>query len=207
MLADFARGAGDLLDRTGSAAGGTLRSKKGDFVLTIDPARTGGTDVRIVVEAKDRQMSGRAIREELREAKENRAAAVAVAVFGPDHAPAGIAPFDVRAGDVYCVIDPANPDAATLDAAIRLARLHAIASLRDAASEIDGEAIRAGLAAIRAELEALKGIKATLTSIAGAVASGLARRDRDASSRGSRTPRRRSGDPPRRRTSRTGGGG
>src|SRR6478672_12392330 len=146
MLADFARGAGDLLDRTGSAAGGTLRSKKGDFVLTIDPARTGGTDVRIVVEAKDRQMSGRAIREELREAKENRAAAVAVAVFGPDHAPAGIAPFDVRAGDVYCVIDPANPDPATLDAAIRLARLHAIASLRDAASEIDGEAIRAGLA-------------------------------------------------------------
>src|SRR4051812_7698333 len=53
MLADFARGAGDLLDRTGSAAGGTLRSKKGDFVLTIDPARTAGTDVRIVVEAKD----------------------------------------------------------------------------------------------------------------------------------------------------------
>ena len=69
------------------------------------------------------------------------------------------------------MIDPANPDPATLDAAIRLARLHAIASLRDAASEIDGEAIRAGLAAIRAELEALKGIKATLTSIAkGAVA-------------------------------------
>ena len=56
-------------------------------MLTIDPARTGGTDVRIVIEAKDRQMSGRAIREELREAKENRAAAVAVAVFGPDHAP------------------------------------------------------------------------------------------------------------------------
>jgi hypothetical protein len=171
MLADVARGAGDLLDRTGSAAGGTLRSKKGDFVLTIDPARTAGTDLRIVVEAKDRAMSGRAIREELREAKENRAAAVAVAVFGPDHAPAGIAPFDVRAGDVYCVIDPANPDPATLDAAIRLARLHAIASLRDAAAEIDGEAIRVALAAVRAELDALKGIKATLTSIAkGAIA-------------------------------------
>ena len=166
MLADMARGSGDLFDRTGAEAGGVLRSKKGDFVLTIDPARTGGTDVRIVVEAKDRAMSGRAIREELREAKENRAAAVAVAVFGPDHAPAGIAPFDVRAGDVYCVIDPANPDPATLEAAIRLARLHAIAGLRDAAAEIDGEAVRAALAAVRAELEALKGIKATLTSIA-----------------------------------------
>jgi hypothetical protein len=158
MLADVARGAGDLLDRTGAEAGGVLRSKKGDFVLTIDPARTGGTDVRIVVEAKDRAMSGRAIREELREAKENRAAAVAVAVFGPDHAPAGI--------DVYCVIDPADPDPATLDAAIRLARLHAIAGLREAAAEIDGEAIRTALASVRAELEAFRGIKATLTSIA-----------------------------------------
>jgi hypothetical protein len=166
MLADVARGAGDLLDRTGSEAGGVLRSKKGDFVLTIDPARTGGADVRVVVEAKDRAMSGRAIRDELRQAKENRAAAVAVAVFGPEHAPAGIAPFDVRAGDVYCVIDPADPDPTTLDAAIRLARLHAIAGLRDAASEIDGEAIRMALAAVRTELEAIKGIKATLTSIA-----------------------------------------
>ena len=166
MLADVARGAGDLLDRTGSEAGGVLRSKKGDFVLTIDPARTGGADVRVVIEAKDRAMSGRAIRDELRQAKENRAAAVAVAVFGPDHAPAGIAPFDVRAGDVYCVIDPANPDPTTLDAAIRLARLHAIAGLRNAAAEIDGEAIRAALSAVRTELEAIKGIKATLTSIA-----------------------------------------
>ena len=111
-------------------------------------------------------MSARAIRDELRQAKENRAAAVAVAVFGPDHAPSGIAPFDVRAGDVYCVIDPASPDPAILDAAIRLARLHAIAGLRDAAAEIDGEAIRAALAAVRTELEAIKGIKSTLTAIA-----------------------------------------
>ena len=122
-----------------------LRSKKGDFVLTIDPARAGGADLRIVVEAKDRAMSLRAIRDELREAKENRGAAVAVVVFSPDHAPPGIAPFDVRAGDVYCVVDPADPDPATLDAAVRLARLHALAGLRDTAAEIDSEAIRAAL--------------------------------------------------------------
>ena len=165
MLADVARGAGDLLDRTGSEAGGVLRSKKGDFVITIDPGRAGGADLRIVVEAKDRAMSLRAIRDELREAKENRGAAVAVVVFSPDHAPPGIAPFDVRAGDIYCVIDPADPDPATLDAAIRLARLHALAGLRDTAAEIDSEAIRAALGAVRAELEAIKGIKSTLTAI------------------------------------------
>ena len=166
FLADVARGSGDLLDRTGGSAGDVMRSKKGDFVLTIDPARTGGADLRVVVEAKDRPMSGRAIREELREAKENRAAAVGLVVFTPAHAPAGIAPFDVRAGDVYCVVDPSAPDAATLEAAVRLARLLAIATLREAVAEIDGEAIRVALAGVRAELDAIKGMKATLTSIA-----------------------------------------
>ncbi len=166
ILADLARGSGDLLDRTGGETGELLRSKKGDFVVTVNPDRTGGADVRVVVEAKDRPMSGRAMREELREAKENRAAAVALVVFSPAHAPAGIAPFDIRAGDVYCVIDPAAPDAATLEAALRLARLLAIASRREIEAEIDVEAVRSALTAVRAELDALKGIKSTLTSIA-----------------------------------------
>ena len=166
MLADVTRGSGDLLDRTGGETGELLRSKKGDFVVTICGDRTGGAEARVVVEAKDRAMSGRAMREELREAKENRAAAVALVVFTPAHAPTGIAPFDIRAGDVYCVIDPAAPDPATLEAALRLARLLAIASLRDLEAELDVEAVRAALAGVRAELEALKGIKATLTSIA-----------------------------------------
>ena len=166
MLADVARGAGDLVDRTGGETGETLRSKKGDFVVTVNPAQTGGVDLRIVVEAKDRPMSGRAIRDELREAKENRAAAVGLVVFSPAHAPAGIAPFDVRAGDVYCVVDPAAPDPATLEAALRLARLLALAGLREIEAEIDVEAVRAAMAGVRAELEALKGIKAMLTSIA-----------------------------------------
>jgi ribosomal 50S subunit-associated protein YjgA (DUF615 family) len=172
MLADVARGSGDLIDRTGCETGELLRSKKGDFVVTVDPGRTGGADVRVVVEAKDRAMSVRSIREELREAKQNRAAAVGLVVFSPAHAPSGIAPFDVRAGDVYCVVDPSDPDRATLEAAFRLARLLAIASLREVAAEVDVEAIRAALAAVRAELDALKGIKATLTSISTS-ASGL----------------------------------
>ena len=166
LLGDLTRGSGDLLDRTGGEIGELLRSKKGDFVVTLNPSQTGGADVRVVVEAKDRAMSGRSMREELREAKENRCAQVGLVVFSPAHAPTGIAPFDVRAGDVYCVIDPAAPDLATLEAALRLARLLAIASLREVEAEIDAEAIRAALAGVRAELEALKGIKATLTSIA-----------------------------------------
>jgi hypothetical protein len=178
MLGDLARGCGDLLDRTSGEAGDVLRSKKGDFVLTVNPASAGGADLRIVVEAKDRPMSGRAMRDELREAKENRAAAVGLVVFTPAHAPTGIAPFDVRAGDVYCVVDPAATETATLEAAVRLARLLALASLREHDAEMDGEAVRAALAGVRAELDAIKGIKATLTSIANSSANVQACLDR-----------------------------
>jgi hypothetical protein len=178
ILADLARGAGDLLDRTVDEAGDTMRSKKGDFVLTLNPALARGSDLRIVIEAKDRRVSGREMREELREAKTNRSAAVALVVFTPAHAPTGIAPFDLRAGDVYCVLDPAAPDAATLEAALRLARLLALNTLRETETEVDVASIGTALAGIREQLEMIKGLKAQLTSISGAaggVSNGLDR--------------------------------
>lgn len=165
MLAEMARGTGDLVDRTTDEQGDVIRSKKGDFVITVDPGLTRGADLRIVVEAKDRAVSGRAMRDELREAKTNRGAAVALVVFTPTHAPAGIAPFDIRSGDVYCVVDPDAPDVATLEAAVRLARLHALASLREAEVEVDAAAIGTALTGIREQLELVRGLKSTLTSI------------------------------------------
>jgi hypothetical protein len=165
MLADLARGAGDLLDRTGTDAGAMMKSKKGDFVLTLDTRVARGCDVRVVIEAKDRPMSMRAIREELREARENRGAAVAVVVFTPAHAPSGVAPFNLVGDDVYCVIDPDAPEPATLEAAIRLARLLALASLVEHEVDVDAAAIGAALTAIREQLEVVRSLKAQLTSI------------------------------------------
>jgi len=165
MLADLARGAGDLLDRTGTDAGALMKSKKGDFVLTLDARVARGCDVKVVIEAKDRPMSMRAMRDELREAKENRGAAVAVVVFTPAHAPAGVGPFNLVGDDVYCVIDPDSPEPATLEAAIRLARLLALASLVEREVEVDAAAIGAALTAIREQLEIVRSLKAQLTSI------------------------------------------
>jgi len=165
LLGEIARGANDLLERTGTDAGDAGRSKKGDFVLTLDPAVTRGAELRIVVEAKDRRISGREMRDELREARTNRDAAVGLVVFTPAHAPAGIAPFDVRAGDVFCVIDPADPEPATLEAAVRLARLLALASLREREAEVDAAAIGEALTGIREQLEAIRAMKVQLTSI------------------------------------------
>src|SRR6187431_1935752 len=168
MLGEIARGAGDLLDRTGFETGSTLKSKKGDFVLTVDARVARGCDLKVVIEAKDRPMSMRAMRDELREARENRGAAVAVAVFTPAHAPTGVAPFAVVAGDVYCVIDPEAPEPATLEAAIRLARLLALASLAEREVDVDAVAIGSALAAIREQLEVVRQLKSQLTSISNA---------------------------------------
>ena len=165
MLGEIARGANDILERCGNDAGDAGRSKKGDFVLTLDADVCRGADLRVVIEAKDRKVSGREMRDELRAAKNNRDAAAALVVFTPAHAPAGIAPFDVRAGDVYAVIDPASPDVATLQAAVRLARLLALASLRESEAEVDLAEVVASLTAIREALETVRGLKVQLTSI------------------------------------------
>jgi hypothetical protein len=165
LLGEISRGSGDMLERTGTETGATIASKKGDFVLTLNPEATAGCEVRLVVECKDRYVSGRAMRDELREAKSNRDAAVALVVFTAAHAPTGIAPFDVRAGDVYCVVDPAAPDAATLEAAVRLARLLALQTLRERDVEVDAAAIAAALNGVREQLEMLRSLKVSLTSI------------------------------------------
>ena len=165
LLGDLARGSGDLLERIGTETGSLIGSKKGDFVLTLNAEATAGAELRIVVECKDRYVSGRAMRDELREAKTNRDAAVALVVFTPAHAPAGIAPFDVRAGDVYCVVEPAAPDPATLEAAVRLTRLMALQTLRSRDVEVDAAAVAEALKGIREQLETLRALKVSLTSI------------------------------------------
>ncbi len=178
FLGELARGSGDLLDRTGAEAGDVLRSKKGDYLLTLGGEFTRGTELRVVVECKDRQMSLRAIREELAEARRNRGAAVGLVVFTPQHAPAGIAPFDVKERDVYCVLDPDAPDRAVLEASLRLARLLALATLREQQHDVDAVAIGAAMTGIRGQLDAIRALKTQLTSIgtaAGAVSAGLDR--------------------------------
>src|SRR3954454_4883877 len=176
MLGETARGAGDLVERTGSVSGDVIRSKKGDFLLTIDPQWCHGSDLRVVIEAKNRRLSWREIREELDAAKRNRGAAMALAIFTPEHAPAGIEPFDMRYGHVFCVIDPEQPDSAILGAAVRLARLYAVATLAEREDTVDVVRVLACVTAIKTELDALRRLKVQLTSIrstAGEVGVGL----------------------------------
>ena len=174
-LATLAHGAGDVLERTGTEAGDALRSKKGDFVVGIDPSRTRGVDLRLVVEAKDRTVSLRRFAAELAESRENRRASVALAVFTPVSAPSGVAPLTLIGSDVYCVFDPEADDAVALEAAYRVARVLALATLRDASVQLDVPAVQDALADIARAVGEVQGAKASLTSISNA-ASDVAKR-------------------------------
>ena len=168
MLGEIARGSGDLLDRTTLEAGSVMRSKKGDFVLTIDhrrgarlrpPRRHRGQGPPHVGAGDARGTPGGPREPRCRRGGRRLHA-------GPRAE--GVAPFTVIGGDVYCVIDPESPEAATLEAAIRLARLLALASLAERDVTVDAAAIGAALIAIREQLELVRQMKSQLTSIANA---------------------------------------
>jgi hypothetical protein len=165
LLGAIARGGGDLVERTANEIGSTLKSKKGDFVLTLNPGLTPGAEARVVVEVKDRSISIPAMRAELRDAKANRDASVGLVVFTPAHAPAGVAPFDVRGDDVWCVLDPDDVEPAMFEAAVRMARYLAVASVAAREGAADTATVNAALACIREQLEQVRNLKSQVTSI------------------------------------------
>ena len=165
LLGEISAGLGDAVERTGTLPGETIKAKKGDFVLTVDPSRTRGADLRVVIESKDRAMSTRQVIEELAAARQNRSAQAAVIVFTPLHAPANVDPLAIVGRDVWCVLDPVAPDRLPLECAVRLARIFALDAMRDRPVEVDVAAVDHALDGIRNQLSAIQGMKASLTSI------------------------------------------
>ena len=164
-LGAMARGLGDLVELTGTEGGHGMRSKKGDLVITIDPTRTRGTQLRIVVEAKDRSMPIGRMTQELAEGRMNRSAAVALAVFTPHTAPSSVSPFAMVGPDVYATYDPETDDATALEAAYRVARILALLTLRDAQVQLDAEAVTRSLEDLTRQVDCVRGLKTKLTHI------------------------------------------
>ncbi len=86
----------------------------------------------------------------------------------PAHAPSGIAPFALVGEDVHVVVDPEAPDTAYLEAAVRLARVLALAKLQEREVEVDAAAVGRALAGVREQLEAIRALKTQLTSVSNA---------------------------------------
>lgn len=164
-LGAIGRGLGDLVERTGTEGGDAMRSKKGDFVVTIDPTRTRGADLRLVIEAKDRPMPLGRITKELAEARENRSAAVALAVFTPETAPASVVPLAMVGSDLFATYDAEADDAVALEAAYRTARIVALLTLREASVALDTEAVQRALEELQRQVEVVRSLKTKLTHI------------------------------------------
>jgi hypothetical protein len=140
-------------------------SKKGDAVITINGRDASASVLRIVVEVKDKAMTGPAIEKELAEARENRKAEIALMVFSEAAAPAGASPFVISRHGVYCVVDPEAPDVAILEAGYRLARISALIRAKSEGSGADLSAVKDAIDALRSRLDSVKEIKKTLTAI------------------------------------------
>ncbi len=164
-LGAMARGLGDLVELTGTGGGDAMTSKKGDLVITIDPSRTRGTTLRIVVEAKDRAMPIGRMAQELAAGRVNRSAAIALAVFTPHTAPASVSPFAMVGPDVYATYDPEGDDAVALEAAYRTARILALLTLRNAPVQIDAEAVTRSLEELTRQVDCVRSMKTKLTHI------------------------------------------
>ncbi len=159
------RGTGDLVEPTGTATGNSLRCRKGDFLITLDPSWTRGLPVRIAIEAKSGRVGLAKLCRDLDETRRNRGAVVAVAVYRAGNAPAGCAPFTLHGEHIICEFDPDDPDDIALAAAVRVGRVLALAAVRDRVNVVDAAAVRSDLDGIRAQLNAIAGMKSKLTSI------------------------------------------
>ena len=161
----IAQGLGDLVEPCGTEGGDAITSKKGDLVITIDPTRTRGTALRIVVEAKDRSMPLSRMTKELAEARVNRSAAIGMAVFTPHTAPSSVVPLALVGPDVFATYDPETDDAVALEAAYRAARILALVTLRDAAVRLDAEAVNRSLEDLTHQVDVVRSLKTKLTHI------------------------------------------
>ena len=110
----------------------------GDLVIDINPEDTNAYEARIVIEAKRRKLSLRAIDDELERAIENREATVAIAVFDSQANSPFKVPFHYSGDFAYVVHDPAGDDDSALRLAYMWARWVARRQVNAAASEEAG---------------------------------------------------------------------
>lgn len=175
-LTEIAAGFEDVAARVGGTPGG--RGRKGDFVVTLNPADTNGEDASYVLEAKDSPKKLPEILKELDQAMANRGAAAAIAVFARAEQSPTKLPFQPFDNKAVVVLDKEALDKLALRLACCWARWIARRNLAKAADDIDLgriagliEAARQGLATSSKIRTALNGSKTQIDRALGHVES------------------------------------
>lgn len=168
---------GDTCIPTGKDVGQVLNSKLGDVVVTLNPSHTSGATLKIVFEAKDKEMYLSSLLDELDEAKKNRGAGVGIGVISRSNTlkdvKESIGVFrDYANKRTICVLDKEILDPIALEVSYKLARTKLILELQ--AKEMKTESI--DLVSINTLIEEIKNnlsdftsIKTTLTKATGAI--------------------------------------
>jgi len=161
-IADIARGRGDDAEAVGDTRG--EGGRKGDVVVGID-ASSGQSRGQIVFEAKDRRLSRNEALAELDACLATRSASYAVLVVpSEDELPARThANTEFNANKVFCVYDPEEGSALSLEVAYTLARARVLMA-RDDADGLDAVALRTEVERATQALEEVRKIKVQLTN-------------------------------------------
>lgn len=168
---------GDTCLPTDNETGQILNSKLGDIVVVLNSTQTGGATLKVVFEAKDKEMYLSALLDELEEAKKNRGAGAAVGVVSGKNTLKNVGETigifrDYTNNRSISVLDKEIVDPISLEVAYKLARAKLLLGLK--AKEMKSESI--DVAAINTLIEEIKNnlsefttIKGTLTKATGAI--------------------------------------
>ena len=112
---------GDVTERV-STTTGTNGTKRGDYLVTVNPEDTCGEEARFVLECKDRQLSMTKTMDELGKSMDNHAARAAIAVFSRQELAPTPLPFYWTGNRAVLVYDKDDPDDDALQLAYAWAR-------------------------------------------------------------------------------------
>jgi hypothetical protein len=150
----------DTVEQVGTELGSD-RNRCGDYVATLNPATTGGADVRVVVECKARPRIGvRAAMTELEKAMGNREADAGLLVLDKADGTAlgGLSLRAYPGNRVVVHLDRQKPEPLALEIACQLVREFALASAQSQERSVDISALESDLASITDAVEKAKAI-------------------------------------------------
>jgi citrate lyase gamma subunit len=171
-VSDIARHFGDTAVYVADQPGLKGQSKAGDVAVEINPQDSGNSALEVAFEAKNQAgISIPKLLKELEEAKENRAAASAVAVFsGAGIVPAGVGLWrDYPGRRFVCVLDKEVPEPIMLEFTYRCARFEALRAIAPAERRFDMSAVRNVIQSIRTRVGVLQQMKTKLTGASSAI--------------------------------------
>jgi hypothetical protein len=156
-VAELGRQLGDETEFVANTA--VRNGKTGDHLITLGKC-SGAPGLKMVVEAKERELSMKKAVEELAEAKDNRGAAIGIFVWAKGCEPAEVGDFRMIDDDFYCTADKEDLQSGHsllfLEAAYKIARMMAVLKTRkEAAGNFDAAQVTAHVSAIIKEIEGL----------------------------------------------------